>query len=190
MHMDVERNFHDTMIELYATLLRIIALCHRLFAKSTAKRAMHALFNPGDVSTFLEQSQKLEDRVEHEVQNCERSDRREKDAETQKLLSLLKEPIVRIDEGVLSLLERMDERERLQILDWISKVLYGSNHRTVTDKRTMNTCEWLLKHQRYKEWQDASASIIFWLCGNRKLNISLVRLQRSQSRILASTFLC
>ncbi|CZR64609.1 uncharacterized protein PAC_14507 [Phialocephala subalpina] len=166
MQTDVESNFHDAMIELYATILRMIALCHRLFAKNTAKRAVHALFQPGDVSTFLEQSTELENRVEHEVQNCERSDRQRSDAETRSLLALLKEPIVRTDEGVLKLLEKTEERERLRILDWISKVLYGSNHRTVTEKRTMDTCEWLLKHQKYEEWQNASASITFWLSGN------------------------
>ncbi|KAF8861649.1 hypothetical protein BDZ45DRAFT_586659, partial [Acephala macrosclerotiorum] len=166
MRSDVAGNFHDAMVELYTTMLRMTALCHRLFAKSTAKRAMHALFKPGDVSAFLEQSQKLEDRVEHEVQNCERSDRQAADAEIQRLLTLLKAPIVRTDEGVLSLLEQVGEKERLEILDWISKVLYGSNHQTVTEKRAIDTCEWLLKHKKYEEWQDASASIIFWLCGN------------------------
>jgi hypothetical protein len=162
-------NLHHALIGLYAAMLRMMALCHRLFVKNTANRAVHAILNPSDVSALLEECKDLEAQVEYEAQNCERARSQEADEESERLLEILKEPILRIDKNILDLLEKVGEEELLKVLDWISKVPYGLNHKTVTEKRTSDTCEWLLGHNRYQEWQDASASIILWLCGTGEL---------------------
>ncbi|KAF4627727.1 hypothetical protein G7Y89_g10427 [Cudoniella acicularis] len=162
---DVLRNLHESMVEMYATMLRMMALYHRLLDKNFAKRAIHAIFNK-DVSELLQKCEELEVQVHREVHVCEGSRSQGADTQTQRLLAILQEPILRTDERVLRLLEKTEQSEVLKILDWVSNVLYGSNHQTVRDKRTTNTCEWLLMHERYREWQDESASIIIWLCGN------------------------
>jgi hypothetical protein len=167
---DVLANLDHALVGLYSEIFRILALCHRLFVKNTTKRAVHAIFNPGDVSALLETCEKLEKQVEYEVQNCERTRSQAVDEESKELLESLQEPALRSDQNVLSLLEKIDEKERLGVLDWISKVLYGLNHQTVKEERTADTCGWLLGHNRYQEWQDSSASIILWLRGTGKLN--------------------
>ncbi|RYP58533.1 hypothetical protein DL769_008907 [Monosporascus sp. CRB-8-3] len=53
--------------------------------------------------------------------------------------------------------------ERLKILEWISPIPYGKHHNTVKDARTSGTCEWLLQHERFREWEDASSSVTLWL---------------------------
>lgn len=168
---DMIGNLHNAMVKMYATVLRLMALCYRLFVKSTAKRAAHALFK-NDVSDLLMEVDKLEEQVDHETQICEYSRSQEADAETQRLLGILREPILRTDHNVLSLLERVEKRERLEILDWMSKVLYGANHETVAGQRTTDTCEWLLNHRRFREWHESSASIVLWLAGNRELKVA------------------
>jgi hypothetical protein len=169
---DVLDNLHHALVELYLAILQMMALCHRLFVKNTVGRAVHAFLNSGDVSALLTKFQEREVQVEHEAHNCERMRSQEADAMTKRILEILKEPILRTDDGVLSLLENLGERKRLEILDWTSKVLYGSNHQTVKDKRAANTCEWLLAHGNYREWQDASASIILWLCGTGEFKVA------------------
>lgn len=171
---DVADNLYAAMVELYATMLRMISLCHQLFDKNTTKRSMHALFNPGDVAAAIDKCKALEERVEHEAHNCERARSQKTDAETQRLLLILQDPVLRTDERVLSLSEKAAEQERLQILDWFSGVLYGLNHDSVTEKRTADTCEWLLSREDYQEWQNAGASIVLWLCGNRELELLIL----------------
>jgi len=166
---NVVANLHNALIQLYAETLRMLALCHRMFVKNTAKRAVHAIFQPGHVSELLEKCEKLEMQVEYEAHNCERARSQDADEKSKRLLEILKEPILRTDQNVLSLLEKVDEKERLDMLDWTSGVLYGLNHQTVKEKRTTNTCEWLLDHSQYQEWQDTSASMILWLCGNGEI---------------------
>jgi hypothetical protein len=107
--------------------------------------------------------------AEYEAHNCERARSQDADGKSKRLIEILKEPILRTDQKVLSLLEKVDEKERLDVLDWTSKVLYGLNHQTVKEKRTTNTCEWLLDHSQYQEWQDTSVSMILWLCGNGEI---------------------
>ncbi len=164
---DVLSNLREAMVKMYATILQMMALCHRLFDKNFAKRALHGIFN-NDVEELLEKCQELEVQVKREAENCAHTRSQEADAETKRLLVILQDPILRTDNNVITLLEKTDKRELLEILDWISKVLYGANHRTVTEKRTANTCDWLLDHNDYYEWQNASASITLWLYGNRK----------------------
>ncbi len=50
-----------------------MALCHRLFVKNTAERAVHAILKPRDVSALLKQCEAQEVQVEYEAHNCERT---------------------------------------------------------------------------------------------------------------------
>ena len=175
----VLHNLHAALVVFYAAILRLIALAHRLFAKNTATRAIHALINPGEVSDFLAEFQGLETQVELAAQNCERMRSQEVDANLQisicslqKVLETFQKPILRTDERVSSFLEKVDQRERLEILEWISNVQHGMNHETVKEKRTKSTCEWLLRRKRYLEWQDTSSSTILWLHGTRRFSTS------------------
>jgi ankyrin repeat domain-containing protein 50 len=166
---DVLARFDQALVALYMVMLRMIALCHRLLAKNTAKRVVHAIFNPGDICELLDQCEKLEVQLEFEVQNCERARSKEIDEESKRLLEILREPILRTDQNVMRFLEKVDVQERLRVLDWISNVLYGLNHQRVKEERTPKTCDWLLGHSRYKEWQETSASITLWLWGTGEL---------------------
>jgi ankyrin repeat domain-containing protein 50 len=169
------QNLNEARIALYSNVLRAIVLAYRICSKSTADRALGSLFNPEEVSDILSKCQDLEQRVEIEANNCERMHTRVVGAsaersiqELQQMLGTLKKPILRIDEKVLLVLEKMDEHERIEILEWTSKIPYGNNHATVRQKRTALTCEWLLRHKSYQDWQRSSSSAILWLHGSRK----------------------
>ena len=165
------KTLHEELVLLYTAILRLIALAHRLYVKNTATRVIHALLNPSEVSDFLATCQSLEMQVEIAAQNCERMRSREVDTNLhalQNLLGSFQRPVLRIDERVLLVLEKIDQRERLELLEWISNVRYEMNHSTVKEGRTPSTCEWLLKDRRYSEWQDTSSSVILWLRGARK----------------------
>ena len=176
----VLRNLNSALIKQYATILRLIALCHRLFAKNSASQALHALINPSEVSGLVAKCRYLEAEVDIEAQNCERVRHQENDTKaqellekTQALLESLQKPIIRTDERVSSFLQKVEEKEHLEVLDWLSKILYRKNHVTVRDQRTKDTCEWLLRRKSYLEWQDTSSSLILWLYGTGMLLMPL-----------------
>ena len=90
------------------------------------------------------------------------------------MLQKLDVPLTRVDGGVSALLEHVDEDERIKVLDWISPILFGKHHDTVKESRTSGTCEWLLQHERFREWEETSSSVVLWLQGSRKRGYTVV----------------
>ena len=130
---------------------------------------------------FLDKCQTLENNVAIEVDNCERVHARRFQASSEehilklkRILDDLQTPILRIDSRVAALCERLDSSERLGILEWISDTPYEENHDFACQGRTTGTGEWLLEHDRYREWRASSASMILWLHGDRKCHCVFV----------------
>jgi ankyrin repeat domain-containing protein 50 len=70
-----------------------------------------------------------------------------------------------------SFLDEIHYDKETEMLEWISPILYGSHHDRVNNARTSDTCEWLLRHQKFREWKEASSSTILWLQGSRKCHL-------------------
>jgi hypothetical protein len=83
-------------------------------------------------------------------------------------------PLTRVDGSVCALLERIDNNEQLEILEWISSIPYRKHHNTVKEARTSDTCEWLLRHKRFCEWEDTSSPVILLLQGFRESSFPVV----------------
>jgi ankyrin repeat domain-containing protein 50 len=52
---------------------------------------------------------------------------------------------------LVSDLERIDYKDQLEILEWISPIQYTAHHKTVEEARTDGTGEWLLRHEKFRE---------------------------------------
>ena len=165
-------NLESALVTLYAAMLRFLSTANQLYGKNVAARAIHGILNPDKVASFVGECQSLEERVDIEASNCERTYSRAKLGECgerlKQLLVDLQEPIVRVDSRVTALHDRLDESERSEILTWVSDIQYESNHYTARKERTDGTGEWLLRHERYREWRGSSASTILWLHGIRR----------------------
>ena len=165
-------NLESAIVTLYAAMLRFLSTANQLYDKNVAARAIHGILNPDKVVSFVDECQSLERRVDIEASNCERTYSRAKLGECgerlKQLLAGLQEPIVRVDSRVAALHDRLDESERSEILTWVSDIQYESNHYTARKERTDGTGEWLLRHERYREWRGSSASTILWLHGIRR----------------------
>lgn len=161
----VLQNLDTALIEVYAFVLRLIALSHKLFTTGTVARTTHAIFKSDKIIDLLSKCQDLEPRLEIEAQNCERARSTAADDRVQRLLENLKNPVLRTDAKVSALLGFVETEKRLALLEWISNMPSGSHHRTVSDQRTRSTCMWLLEHPYYRQWRTSSSSMILWLQG-------------------------
>jgi ankyrin repeat domain-containing protein 50 len=168
-------HLESALVTMYAAILRFLSTASRIYDKSFGARAIHSILNPEEVVNFVDECRGLETRVDIEAGNCERTYSRAAHAELgecgerlKQLLAGLQEPIMRVDSRVAALQDRLDESERLEILTWVSDIPYESNHYTARKERTDGTGEWLLRHERYREWRGSSASTILWLHGIRR----------------------
>ncbi|KAI9781927.1 MAG: hypothetical protein M1816_002150 [Peltula sp. TS41687] len=98
-------NLQPALVALYATILRFLALANRLYDKNTIPRAIHAVLNSDEVHKFIQSCQSLEEQVDFEASNCERTyshtahTKLDEHMESlEQLLSDMREPIVRTDD--------------------------------------------------------------------------------------------
>ena len=53
-------------------------------------------------------------------------------------------------------------------MEWISVVEYPKHHEEVRRSRVEDTCEWLLRDQRFRDWENSASSAVLWLRGDRE----------------------
>ncbi|KAI0452862.1 hypothetical protein F5B21DRAFT_505938 [Xylaria acuta] len=140
---------------LKASIIQVYSKSQLLFGFATKQRQskirhISAPFQLDDVESRI-----------HELLKCEKQLLRASDA-YEKHCNLLS----RSNFEDKSVLDRMDSKDQNEMLDWISSVPHGRYHNRVKDARTSDTCEWLLRHNRFLEWEDASSSMILWLQGS------------------------
>ena len=169
-------NLTSALVTLYATLLSFIGSAIRAYNQGIISRTLDAILNPSKVIGFLDKCHTLENDVAREVDNCEHVLRVGPEEYIQKLKQTLdnfQTPILRIDSRVAALHERLNISERLSILEWISEIRHEENHFFARHGRTSGTGEWLLRHEKYRDWRTSSTSMILWLHGDREYNFSL-----------------
>ncbi|KAM0424460.1 hypothetical protein ACHAPT_010384 [Fusarium lateritium] len=167
----VVHGLETALVELYASLLHVLARVGKFLSKRTTGRSLHAVFRPTEGSDLLSDLDKFETEVMKEASACESKRNAEANSKGQeqlhKLQSLLKleEPVFRIDENVQKSLEKMEIAELIRILEWISPVTYNLHHERVRQARTKGTCDWILGRSQFYEWQSETSFITFWLQG-------------------------
>jgi hypothetical protein len=160
----------DSLVRLYAVILQFLAKPITLFATATALRAVHAILHPDEVDDFIAHCESYERWLEANANNCERvlqrSDRTAQ-AKMQGLLVALREPLVRTDSRVATLVDRLAEADACVILRWVSPLPYGSHHLAAKETPTKGTAEWILQHSSFLQWRESSASTVLSLHGIR-----------------------
>ncbi|KAK4062450.1 hypothetical protein Trihar35433_9271 [Trichoderma harzianum] len=86
--------------------------------------------------------------------------------EHQKLLRNLDEPMRNVEDAVKKLLQKVKDGEVEQALEYISTIPIGEHQQEKHEARTPGTCEWLLNHSIFIEWERSSCSSTLWLQGN------------------------
>ena len=174
-------NLKSALVTLYATMLSFLGNAIRTYDQGTITRTVCAILNPTQVIAFLDKCQSLENNLALEVDNCERIHTRQIQTGSEEQIQKLQQILVdlqtiqpRIDSRVAALYEKLNSSERLSILEWISGICYEENHFFARHGRTSGTGEWLLQHERYREWRASSASMILWLHGDRECHRTLV----------------
>ncbi|KAI0903434.1 hypothetical protein F4823DRAFT_568697 [Ustulina deusta] len=134
----------------------------------TPARFFYAIFHPGAGSYLLTSLEKGEEQVEREILACEGQRKATTNARFQEqLCGLLKltEPVLRVDNNIESLLQRLDRDDLTRVLEWISPIEYRRHHDTVRELRTNDTCNCLLQRPKFGQWSSATSSITLWLQG-------------------------
>jgi hypothetical protein len=157
---DATATLEIAIIALYTQVLTFLGTMLRLHKKSAGGKAMHALFNAGDLTKRLDTLQDLEQDVDRAAMVCSQSETRLVREEFDKLTLLLKQQYLK---------RAMASFTDDTIIQWISDIPFATTHDIISNSRTPETGDWLLLHEQYQNWRDAKSSCVLWLNGIRKL---------------------
>ncbi|KAK6529978.1 hypothetical protein TWF694_003353 [Orbilia ellipsospora] len=73
----------------------------------------------------------------------------------------VKEIWQRVHEEILSIKSKLDKKEDLEILNWLTLFHYGSEQSDVFQKRQPGTGKWLLDSKEYQKWLTAEKQVLF-----------------------------
>lgn len=160
---------HEALIAIYKATLMLLSRAAGLLDKNIMKRTVYSILHPDEIkkeagSDFAD----LETRLAWDVQAVEAQRSARSNADVLRRLEILNSPVVRIDERVASMLEKVKAEEEQEILDWISSVPHSGHHDTVVENRMDDTCGWLLRHRKFQEWENSSGCSLMWLQGTSK----------------------
>lgn len=159
---DIAEAVREDLVALYKACLELLAKTNTLLAKNQLKRTAYAILHPDAVKQEAGSGiSELEGRLSQSIQAASA-------AINKKLLDQvqnLEAPMTRVDERVSTILEAVDMDQNLRILEWISPVKYSSHHDSIVEERMSGSCEWLLRHPKFQEWQASSGCALLWLQG-------------------------
>lgn len=161
------RDLERQLIAVYAKSLDLLAYAVR-HLKHEYLNMLQGISNPGQAESLLAELMQGETDLDRIAECCEIARSANADENHTRLLLDLHQSIDRTEDGVRSLLEGMEIREMLDALDYFSDVQFGEQHRKKVEMRTPETGQWLLRHDKFRAWEQADKSSTLWLQGTGK----------------------
>ena len=162
----IQRQLEEGLVGLYRASLNLLALAGNLLDSGTAKRIIKAIVSPEKAKSGLAGLGEQEDKLLRDVHACEVDRSATADKRANEMLEMLQAPMTRVDAGVSKLLNHVNKKERIEMLEWISAVPFGQIHDTLSEDRTPGTGDWLINHESFNRWKEGDTSALFWLQGN------------------------
>jgi hypothetical protein len=172
---DAKRELSDLIERLYVKILSFLARCIRAF--STDRSSSHPLsvlrilLKPNEISDMITEMADTEVQVSAAATLCERyaskvvADKSE--ASFKRIQEELKNKMDGLEMDAAKFWNKLDEDERVTIMQWVSNIPYETDHYVARKGRVEGTGEWLLHHSTFESWRNANASTILWLYGIR-----------------------
>ncbi|KAG4261690.1 hypothetical protein FPRO03_11707 [Fusarium proliferatum] len=80
-------------------------------------------------------------------------------------LRFIQKTVLRLRDQINSNTKRIEEDEYIKMISWMSTSPFSIHHETMSDSRTLNFGQWLLKHEAYRNWCESSSSSPLWIHG-------------------------
>ncbi|OJJ75285.1 hypothetical protein ASPBRDRAFT_40571 [Aspergillus brasiliensis CBS 101740] len=157
---DIVDTLRRDLVHVYQAVLELLSYSIDMLSKSAWVRILDTMFDKGS-GLFSDLTAK-EEELAKTAQACSAAT----GGKTIQHLQDIRGHLPRIETQVAECLEKLEWREALEILDWISPVKYGSHHNNVRGNRTPDTGDWLLQKGAFRDWEESSSSAVLWLRGS------------------------
>ncbi|VUC26892.1 unnamed protein product [Clonostachys rosea] len=162
---DVLDELKQTVVDLYVAVLESLMYCCTRLGQSTARRSSSAFLKPQETEDVIRQLTKRWNAVEDNARSLRGLHMVKIFVEIQGHLPEVLRTL-RDLKDVSKILVQMEGNERFRILDNISKIQVGSQHKSVHDRRTKDTGEWLLSTPKFRQWETDESCPVTLLYGS------------------------
>ncbi|KAG5802854.1 hypothetical protein H9Q71_012563 [Fusarium xylarioides] len=83
----------------------------------------------------------------------------EREPTAKKILSQIHETVLQSDTNIREVKRKMDLKEDVEILEWLTPVNYGPQQSDHFSQRQEGTCEWLLSSKEFQDWVDTRKTL-------------------------------
>jgi hypothetical protein len=166
---DIWPSLNAALLDLYVGLWRLLIRLGRFFGKKRAGRSIHAISKPNEIAESLLSIDKLETEAGHTVSLClHRQELQSHKAlimasESLQALLPMQSSLLQAQNNILYIVERLEDKDLLSVLEWTSSIKYTFHHRPVSERRNANTCEWIINPDDFNEWLLEASSITLWV---------------------------
>lgn len=161
------QSLHEELIKLYSALLNALKYSYSISSQHKVKRKATAIFKASELISIHRDLESQHKRVIDRGKDCRKILSHSLSHKSINLLGTIQPALNEIGVRVRELLVRIDESKRRQTLENISAILYRAHHEEVSRKRTTGTCEWVLKRDKFIQWEEGDSSVTI-LYGNRR----------------------
>ncbi|KAF4860934.1 Ankyrin repeat and SOCS box protein 3 [Colletotrichum siamense] len=161
-----QEDLKKTLVDIYVSCLDFLAFIYEEMRHNNLSRFVDALLDPGHGEKRVLELKEFEQKLESAVRPCEAKASNEHRNKHWGLLQSLEGPLKRVDKNVAAVLKKLEDEDRKKAMKYISTIPVGYHHNEKREKRTKGTCEWLVTHDRFLEWEDSPCSSVCWLQGN------------------------
>lgn len=169
---DVVDKLHDAIVALYGCALELLATSSDL-SSNTAVQFCQAIFDPTKPSDMLLKLEKLEQELAKAAGKCEDTAHAHQEATFKSYLQEAQDSLNRITRHMEHVFQWVNDRERRELLEWVSNFQYGRHHDEIEERREPNTGDWLVQDKRFCDWMNSPSDSTLWLQGSRELTYSL-----------------
>lgn len=162
---DVLQTLQTELHGIYKSALELIAYTQKQLSSGTLKNIVEAIASPDSADGLLSTLKARHVDLSHAAQLCESWRSGEVDDRLLDGLRSISEPMTRLEENFQTYFDEMESAKVIQILEAISSIPYTTHHQEYQEKRTADTCNWLLEDEGFRAWESSRSSGVFWLWG-------------------------
>ncbi|KAI0971602.1 hypothetical protein F4678DRAFT_433483 [Xylaria arbuscula] len=165
-HDEPQLILQAALLDLYRAVIMLMSDSVKYQETSTLRKAVAGALKPQKFTTRLDALDAKAAWVETAANNCYRQKSlRQIDMTGLRLQELLERRLDGIDTKLAEVWSAIQDRNRFEVMQWISHLPYESDFANVKATRLQGTCDWLLAHSRYIQWRQSNGSKILWLHG-------------------------
>ncbi|KAJ5963671.1 Aldehyde dehydrogenase C-terminal [Penicillium vulpinum] len=162
---DVVDKLHDAIAALYGCVLELLATSSDL-SSNTAVQFCQAIFDPTKPSGMLVELERLEQELAAAAGKCEDTAHAHQEVTLRSYLQEAQNSLNRITHHMEHVFQWVNDKERRDLLEWVSDIHYGRHHDEIEERREPDTGDWVVQDGRFREWMDSPSSSTLWLQGS------------------------